>query len=86
MWLMTRFNLLLTSLTPNILDNIDDPTYFQEKAILAPTNEVVDSINGHLLDKFPGEEMVFLSCDSVDKTERGSAIDNSVFSPNLSTD
>ena len=66
---------------PNILDNIDDPTYFQEKAILAPTNEVVDSINGHLLDKFPGEEMVFLSCDSVNKTERGSAIDNSIFSP-----
>ena len=66
---------------PNLLDNIDDPTYFQEKAILAPTNEVVDSINERLLDKFPGEEMVYLSCDSVDKTERGAGIDQSVFSP-----
>ena len=66
---------------PNLLDNIDDPTYFQEKAILAPTNELVDSINERLLDKFPGEEMVYLSCDSVDKTERGAGIDQSVFSP-----
>ena len=66
---------------PNMLDNIDDPTYFQEKAILAPTNELVDTINEHLLTKFPGEEMVYLSCDSVDKSERGGAIDQSVFSP-----
>ncbi|GJR41509.1 ATP-dependent DNA helicase PIF1-like protein [Tanacetum coccineum] len=28
-----------------------------------------------------GEEMVYLSCDNIDKTERGSAIDESVFSP-----
>nr|GEU89446.1 hypothetical protein [Tanacetum cinerariifolium] len=54
---------------------------FQEKAILAPTNEVVDTINDHLLNKFSREEMVYLSCDSIDKTERGSAIDEAVFSP-----
>ncbi|GJW10927.1 ATP-dependent DNA helicase PIF1 [Tanacetum coccineum] len=65
---------------PNLLDNINDPSYFQEKAILAPTNEVVDTINDHLLNKFPGEEMVYLSCDSIDKTERGFAIDEAVFS------
>nr|GEZ63650.1 hypothetical protein [Tanacetum cinerariifolium] len=28
-----------------------------------------------------GEEMVYLSCDSIDKTELGSAIDDAVFSP-----
>ncbi|GJT09517.1 ATP-dependent DNA helicase PIF1-like protein, partial [Tanacetum coccineum] len=66
---------------PNLLNNINDPSYFQEKAILAPINEVVDTINDHLLNKFPGEEMVYLSCDSIDKTERGSAIDEAVFSP-----
>ncbi|GKA64671.1 ATP-dependent DNA helicase PIF1-like protein [Tanacetum coccineum] len=66
---------------PNILDNIHDPSYFKEKAVLTPTNEVVDNINEHLLDKFPGEEMVYLSCDSVDKTERHDAIDKSIFSP-----
>nr|GEX03286.1 hypothetical protein [Tanacetum cinerariifolium] len=43
--------------------------------------EVVDNINEHLLEKFPGEEMVYLSCDSVDKTKRNAAIDQSIFSP-----
>nr|GEV51191.1 ATP-dependent DNA helicase PIF1-like [Tanacetum cinerariifolium] len=66
---------------PNLLNNINNLSYFQEKAILAPTNEVVDTINDHLLNKFPGEEMVYLSCDSIDKTKRGSAIDEAVFSP-----
>ncbi|GJZ39638.1 ATP-dependent DNA helicase PIF1-like protein [Tanacetum coccineum] len=53
----------------------------KKKVILAPTNEVVDNINEHLLEKFPGEEMVYLSCDNVDKTERNTAIDQSIFSP-----
>ncbi|GJX44846.1 ATP-dependent DNA helicase PIF1-like protein [Tanacetum coccineum] len=66
---------------PNILDNIHYPSYFKERSILAPRNEVVDNINEHLLDKFPGEEMAYLSCDSVDKTERNAAIDKSIFSP-----
>ncbi|GJZ37992.1 ATP-dependent DNA helicase PIF1-like protein [Tanacetum coccineum] len=39
---------------PNILYTINDPSYFQEKVILARTNEVVDNINEHLLEKFPG--------------------------------
>ncbi|GKC56106.1 ATP-dependent DNA helicase PIF1-like protein [Tanacetum coccineum] len=39
---------------PNILDTINDSSYFQEKIILSPTNEVVDNINEHLLEKFPG--------------------------------
>lgn len=47
---------------PKILNHIDDLSYFQEKAILAPTN-----MNDHLLKIFSGEEMVYLSCDSIDK-------------------
>nr|GEW58515.1 hypothetical protein [Tanacetum cinerariifolium] len=66
---------------PNILDNINDPSYFNEKVVLVPTNEVVDNINEHLLDKFPGEEIVYLSCNSVDKTECNATIDQSIFSP-----
>ncbi|GKD13019.1 ATP-dependent DNA helicase PIF1-like protein [Tanacetum coccineum] len=65
---------------PNILDNIHYPSYFKERAILAPRNKVVDNINEHLLDKFPREEMVYLSCDSVDKTKCNAAIDKSIFS------
>ena len=42
---------------------------------------MVDTINDHLLKTFPCKEMVYLSCDNIDKTERGGAIDQSVFSP-----
>ncbi|GJR36290.1 ATP-dependent DNA helicase PIF1-like protein [Tanacetum coccineum] len=65
----------------NILDNINDSSYFQEKVILASTNEVVDNMNEHLLEKFPGEEMVCLSSDNVDKTKRNATMDQSIFSP-----
>nr|GEU43597.1 hypothetical protein [Tanacetum cinerariifolium] len=74
----------VTSITdftyPNLLNNINNPSYFQEKAILAPINEVVDTINDHLLNKFLGEEMDYLSCDSIDKNKRGFAIGEVVFS------
>nr|GEZ84484.1 hypothetical protein [Tanacetum cinerariifolium] len=39
----------------NILDNINDPSYFQEKAIFALMNEFKDTMNDHLLEKFQGE-------------------------------
>ncbi|GKA34253.1 zf-CCHC domain-containing protein [Tanacetum coccineum] len=64
----------------DLLNNINYPSYFQEMAILSPINEVGDAINDHLLNKFQGEEMVYLSCDRKDKTERGGAIDEFVFS------
>nr|GEW57135.1 hypothetical protein [Tanacetum cinerariifolium] len=51
-----------------------------EKTILTPTNEVEDNINEKLLEKFQGEEMVYLSCDNADKTECSAAIDQSIFS------
>ncbi|GJZ91529.1 ATP-dependent DNA helicase PIF1-like protein, partial [Tanacetum coccineum] len=51
------------------------------KAILAPTNEVVDNMNEHLLEKVLGEEMVNFSRDSVDETKHNAVIDQSIFSP-----
>ncbi|GKA10041.1 putative reverse transcriptase domain-containing protein [Tanacetum coccineum] len=44
----------------NILDNINDLSYFRENAIIASTNEVVDNMNEHLLEKFQGEDMIDL--------------------------
>jgi hypothetical protein len=37
---------------------------FLERAILCPRNSEVDAINSELLQRFPGESRVFLSCDS----------------------
>ncbi|GJX24839.1 ribonuclease H-like domain-containing protein [Tanacetum coccineum] len=52
----------------------------REKTILTPTNEAVYTINDNLLEKFLGEETVYLSCDNIDKTKRDAAIDQSIFS------
>ena len=40
-----------------------DVPYFQDKAILAPTNSTVDPINDYMLDLMPGEEKTYLSYD-----------------------
>ncbi|KAL4567356.1 hypothetical protein LXL04_022939 [Taraxacum kok-saghyz] len=47
------------------MENSKNPTYFQERAILAPKNEVVHEINDRLLEKFPGVKKEYLSCDSL---------------------
>jgi len=49
---------------PNMLDSMTDISYFQDKAILAPTNSIVDQINDYMLDLMPGEEKTYLSYDS----------------------
>lgn len=51
---------------PEISSNIVNPDFFKEKAILAPTHEVVDEINNHIMNKLPGEERVYLSSDICD--------------------
>ncbi|XP_021725284.1 ATP-dependent DNA helicase PIF2-like [Chenopodium quinoa] len=41
------------------------PDIFREKAILTPLNDAVDSINNFLIDKFPGEAVLYRSFDSI---------------------
>ena len=53
----------------------------QGKAVLAPTNEVVDIINDKLLENMPGDMVEYLSCDSLCNSEPTSAINQAVFSP-----
>ncbi|PWA50508.1 ATP-dependent DNA helicase PIF1 [Artemisia annua] len=46
-------------------DNLWDPLYFQDRAILAPTHEQVDKINDRMMSKLQGREKVCYSSDSV---------------------
>ncbi|KAI0039743.1 hypothetical protein FA95DRAFT_1503777, partial [Auriscalpium vulgare] len=39
--------------------------YFLNRMILAPRNDEVDSVNAAVLERFAGEEQVFLSADTV---------------------
>ncbi|XP_048621802.1 uncharacterized protein LOC111206909 [Brassica napus] len=54
------------------LRRIQDPKFFQQRAILCPTNEDVNMINDHMFSKLDGEEMVFISSDSIDPSDTGS--------------
>ena len=49
---------------PDLLHNIADPSFFNDRAILAPTNAIVDAINDYVMDLIPGDENTYLSCDS----------------------
>ncbi|XP_052625002.1 uncharacterized protein LOC128132458 [Lactuca sativa] len=53
----------------SILDNYNNTSYFQERAILAPKNEVVQEINDRFLLKFPGDEVEYLCSDSICQSE-----------------
>lgn len=55
---------IVYSTGPNLFNNIHDPSFFTNRAILAPTNPIVDVINQYVLDLMPGEDRTYLSCDS----------------------
>lgn len=75
---------LIEFVYPSILQNIQNPTFFQERAILAPKHEVVAEINDRLLSMFPGEEKEYLSSDSLCPSEYvNDQFDESLYSPDV---
>ncbi|XP_028784202.1 ATP-dependent DNA helicase PIF1-like [Neltuma alba] len=71
---------IVESTYPRIMDNLDSKEYFNDRAILAPTIEIVNIINDHMCKSLPGESYEYLSYDSVCKTN-----DNSDSFDNLCT-
>jgi ATP-dependent DNA helicase PIF1 len=61
---------------PNLLSNMFVPGFFEDKAILAPTLEVVDKINDYVLSLIPGEFKEYLSCDTISKCENDIGVDH----------
>ncbi|XP_076929008.1 uncharacterized protein LOC143593182 [Bidens hawaiensis] len=75
---------LIRFVSPNILDRFNELTYFQDRALLAPLNEVVQEINERMLALFPGEEVEYLSSDSLAECEDVSEdFDPQLYSPDL---
>jgi len=50
-------------------DKYTDPFWLSSRSIICPTNLGVDQLNEKLMDKFPGDERVYLSHDSVEENE-----------------
>ncbi|XP_074327999.1 uncharacterized protein LOC141665911 [Apium graveolens] len=51
---------------PDFLQNITSHEYLRSRAILTPTNIVVDEINIQVLEKIPGTLFTYISQDSID--------------------
>ncbi|WOH01414.1 hypothetical protein DCAR_0520798 [Daucus carota subsp. sativus] len=57
---------LIDVVYPDFANNCSSSEYFSSRAILTPTNVVVDDINYAILDKLPGETYTYLSQDSLE--------------------
>ncbi|KAF8103616.1 hypothetical protein N665_0187s0017 [Sinapis alba] len=62
-----------------------EPKFFQERSILCPTNEDLDKINQHMLDKLDGEEKIYLSSDTIDASDKFSVNDKALTPDFLNT-
>ena len=52
---------IVDSTYPSMLESMSYLSFFQSMAILAPTNDIVDSLNNYILSIIPGEEKTYLS-------------------------
>ena len=61
---------LINTIYPGIYDQAHhSDQYFSDRVILASKNDDVDNLNHHILHKFPGQEWVFHSADSIADNE-----------------
>lgn len=75
---------LIDFVYPSILQNANNRNFFQERAILAPKNEVVQEINDRLLSLFPGAEKEYLSSDSLSNADYvHDSFDKNLYSPDV---
>ncbi|KAG7552894.1 Nucleic acid-binding OB-fold [Arabidopsis thaliana x Arabidopsis arenosa] len=65
---------------PTKLHTIIDPKFFQKRAILAPKNDDVNTINQYMLEHLEGDERIYLSADSIDPDDSDS-LKNPVITP-----
>ncbi|KAL6575054.1 hypothetical protein OROMI_012339 [Orobanche minor] len=64
---------------PQLLQNLWNPVFFQEKAILAPTHKMIDIINDRMISLIPGDEKLYESSDSVCKSDADTNFDESIY-------
>ncbi|KAL0453975.1 UNVERIFIED_CONTAM: hypothetical protein Slati_1375600 [Sesamum latifolium] len=60
---------VVSSTYPDLAFKYNDPTFFRERAILAPTNEIVDEINSYILSSLSGEARKYRSSDRICPSE-----------------
>ncbi|XP_052110371.1 uncharacterized protein LOC127741619 [Arachis duranensis] len=66
---------IVNTIYPNLVQNFRDPSFFQDRAILASTVDNVEEINNYIVDLLPGEEKNYLSADSICGSDAYSDVD-----------
>ncbi|GKE06074.1 ATP-dependent DNA helicase PIF1-like protein, partial [Tanacetum coccineum] len=61
-----------------LLKSLYDPGYFQERAILAPTHDLIDMINARMLSFIPRDEKTYNSSDTVGVADVDTNFDESI--------
>ena len=61
------FESLINPTFPNLKTAFNEPNYFMERAILSPKNIYVHALNSLLESRMPGENVEYLSIDSVEE-------------------
>ncbi|XP_077252359.1 uncharacterized protein LOC143891704 [Tasmannia lanceolata] len=71
----TRFGItkLISEIYPNLISRLHDSSNLEERAILAPKNDDVDTINSIMLEMLPGEARNYLSVDDLKDVGGGDA-------------
>ncbi|CAI9280672.1 unnamed protein product [Lactuca saligna] len=78
-----HIHLIVSCIYSSFKNNLDDPSYFQDKAILVSTNEEVDAINDYMLELMKDEGKTYLSLDSLCETKTEDSFEESVYSPDV---
>ncbi|KAL1327298.1 hypothetical protein AAHE18_13G291500 [Arachis hypogaea] len=68
---------------PNILENMSSKDFFKARTILAPTLDIVEEVNNHLMAIIPGGEKLYLSSDSICMDDGNMESQLDIYSPEL---
>ncbi|GFQ01835.1 retrovirus-related pol polyprotein from transposon tnt 1-94 [Phtheirospermum japonicum] len=71
---------IVESTYPSLLQNFGNQLFFEERAILAPTNSIVETVNEYVMSILPGDERVYLSSDTICKTYINGEVEHQVYS------
>ena len=74
------FDDIVKATYPDFDTKFNDSKYLEERAILAPTNEVVEDINDYMIDLINVDEETYLSADSLCKAS-SNILDQDVMYP-----
>ncbi|KAK9740538.1 hypothetical protein RND81_03G042900 [Saponaria officinalis] len=68
---------------PLLLEHLWDEKYFQDRAILTPTHEIIKMIDDYILNSIPGEEKVYLTADSICRSDKVTMLDHILYSSEI---